>query len=57
MRNKIKRAVREVFREIQSDLGSFDYNVVITSARRLNHHYPSKLAESIRSELLSAKAR
>jgi len=53
MRNKIKRATREAFRHIQSDLGPFDYNVVITAARRLNYRYPKRLSESLKNELVN----
>ena len=55
MRNRIKRAIRESFRHIQQDLGAYDYNVVITAARKLNHTYPSRLGASLRNELLHSE--
>ncbi len=56
MRNKIKRAIREGFRHRKGDFGAFDYNVVVTSARRLDFTYPARLQEAICEELLREKA-
>jgi ribonuclease P protein component len=55
MRNQIKRAIRESFRSVQGNLGSFDYNVVITGARRINYRYPRRLGECLRDELILGK--
>ena len=57
MRNKIKRAIREGFRYRKTELGSFDYNIVVTSARRLDHAYPGRLQQAIIGELLCEKSR
>ena len=55
MRNRIKRSIREVFRTNQGALGSYDYNVVITAARRMDHTYPRRLSQSLKSEFVSGK--
>gem|GEM_PF-930614 len=55
MRNKIKRAIREMFRINKDALGPYDYNVVITSARRLDHTYPRRLSRSLKNEFLARK--
>jgi ribonuclease P protein component len=50
-RNRVKRAVREGFRQLADRLGSFDYNVVIPSGKKLGFPYPAKLAQALKSEL------
>jgi ribonuclease P protein component len=56
-RNKTKRRVREAFRRLAEQLGSFDYNVVVPGSRKLTHPYPRKLYAAITKELPGALAR
>lgn len=55
-RNRVKRQIRESFRARVTDLGSYDYNVVISGAKKMAHPYPKKLGACLRRELASAVA-
>ena len=55
MRNRIKRAIREAFRTSKGALGNYDYNVVITAARRMDHTYPARLSRSLKNEFVIGK--
>ena len=50
-RNRVKRQIRESFRTHAAILGSFDYNVVISGAKKMVHPYPKKLGACLRREL------
>ncbi len=56
-RNQVKRQIRESFRTQAEILGSFDYNVVISGAKKMAHPYPRKLGACLRRELAHAVAR
>lgn len=56
-RNRVKRRIRETFRNHAAILGNFDYNVVISGNKKLAFPYPQKLAESLRKELPHALSR
>ena len=49
VRNKIKRQIREAFRLNHQNLGSFDYNVVVTPQIKLNHQSPFRIRQSLES--------
>jgi ribonuclease P protein component len=50
-RNKVKRQIREAFRTQSLVLGSYDYNVVIPSSKKLVHPYAEKLGDCLRTGL------
>jgi ribonuclease P protein component len=50
-RNRVKRQIRESFRFHAAILGSYDYNVVISGARKLAHPYHLKLGACLREDL------
>ena len=56
-RNRVKRQIRESFRNAQNELGSFDYNVVIPASKKFFYPYPQKLGACLRKELVDAIAR
>lgn len=49
-RNRIKRQIREVFRHLKTQLGSFDYNVVISTTKKLDYSYARRLGNTLREE-------
>jgi ribonuclease P protein component len=49
-RNEIRRQVRESFRKIGAELGSRDYNVVISLQRQVRHPFPRQLAKVLQEE-------
>ncbi len=49
-RNRIKRQIREVFRHIKDQLGSFDYNVVVSTTKKLDYSYARRLGNTLREE-------
>jgi ribonuclease P protein component len=53
-RNAVKRQIREYFRSEGSNLGHFDYNVVIPARKKMVFPYPQKLRKSLESELVHA---
>jgi ribonuclease P protein component len=53
-RNRVKRRVREAFRQQGPVLGGYDYNVVIPKTKKLAHPYPEKLAACLKAELVHA---
>ncbi|OFZ80112.1 MAG: ribonuclease P protein component [Bdellovibrionales bacterium RIFOXYD1_FULL_44_7] len=53
-RNKVKRQIREIFRNLSSILGNFDYNVVIPASRKMEYPYHTQLAVCLRRELKDA---
>ena len=53
-RNRIKRKLREWFRHHEKELGSFDYNVVISGSRKIEFPYPDRLIEALDREFLYA---
>ncbi len=50
-RNKLKRTLREAFRQSKDCLGSFDYNVVIPSSKKVGHRYYARLQSCLTKEL------
>ena len=50
-RNKTKRAIRESMRKVQTQLGSYDYNVVIPGSKKMAFPFPNKLRICIEKEL------
>ncbi len=50
IRNRVKRTIRENFRQYGALLGQFDYNVVIPKHKKLDSDYAIKLAKCLRSE-------
>lgn len=48
-RNRVRRVIREAFRELGAVLGAFDYNVVIPATRDLRHPFPGRLRDALRS--------
>jgi len=50
-RNRVKRQIREIFRNHAPILGNFDYNVVVPATRKLTHPYSLRLAEELKKEL------
>jgi ribonuclease P protein component len=50
-RNAIKRQIREAIRHLGPKLGSFDYNYVVTGARKLDYSYPRRLRVCLEKEL------
>lgn len=55
-RNHVKRQIREGFRVNADALGSYDYNVVISGAKKMAFPYPKKLGACLRAELRNAVA-
>jgi ribonuclease P protein component len=53
-RNKVKRQIRETFRNLTPFLGSFDYNVVIPASKKMVHPFPRVLGLSLKEELRNA---
>ena len=53
-RNSIKRQIREAARLMGPLLGGYDYNYVVTGARRLDYSYPRRLRMCLEKELRSA---
>ena len=49
-RNRVKRALRESFRRLKQKLGSYDYNVVVSGARRLDFEYARRLRIAVLEE-------
>ncbi|MFZ9595314.1 MAG: ribonuclease P protein component [Bdellovibrionia bacterium] len=54
-RNQVKRQIRESFRKQASALGSYDYNVVIPSHKKMTHPYPLRLGKCLRNQLAHAR--
>jgi ribonuclease P protein component len=52
-RNRVKRQIREAFRHKEADLGSFDYNVVIPSSKKMLMPYPIRLRACLDTQLIS----
>lgn len=50
-RNRVKRRIREEFRRMGSQLGSYDYNVLIPGHRKMLPPYPRELADCLRDEV------
>ena len=50
-RNRVKRQIREAFRLHRDILGSFDYNVVISSQREMDFDRTHRLGRFLREEL------
>jgi RNase P protein component len=46
----VKRALRESFRMLKEKLGSYDYNVVVSGARRIDFEYARRLRNSVLEE-------
>ena len=42
-RNRVKRRIRESFRLLKEQLGSYDYNVVVSGNRKLDYAYARQL--------------
>jgi ribonuclease P protein component len=55
-RNRVKRQIRESFRQQRAGLGAYDYNVVIPGHRKMLHPYPTKLGQCLMRELAPALA-
>ena len=53
-RNRVKRVVREQFRRLAPELGSYDYNVVIPRGKTLSFPYPEKLQTVLSTEFRHA---
>jgi ribonuclease P protein component len=53
-RNRVKRVIREAFRNFGPQLGSFDYNVVVPGSRSLRYPYDGRLAACLKQELIDA---
>jgi ribonuclease P protein component len=49
-RNRVKRVLRESFRQLKDKLGSYDYNVVISGKRKLDFEYARRLRKTINEE-------
>jgi ribonuclease P protein component len=56
-RNRVKRRIRESFRQMAPFLGGFDYNVVVPKTKKMDHPYPRRLGACLREELPRALAR
>ena len=54
-RNRVKRAVREVFRHKKEELGSYDYNVVISGSRTLDFEYVRRLRKTLEEDFTSER--
>jgi len=52
-RNRVKRTIREAFRAHKDPLGSYDYNVVISGARKLDFEFAQRLRKTLREEFVS----
>ena len=50
-RNRVKRRIREAFRNLSAFLGGFDYNVVIPAGKKMAHPFHLKLMTSLEKEL------
>jgi ribonuclease P protein component len=50
-RNRVKRQIRESFRKHAEALNGYDYNVVISAGRKLEHPFPARLGQVLRQEL------
>lgn len=48
VRNRIRRVIRETFRNLKKDLGSFDYNVVIGQQKSFEHPYSKQLEKGLK---------
>ncbi|MGE0615721.1 MAG: ribonuclease P protein component [Bacteriovoracia bacterium] len=53
-RNKVRRQVRETFRQLEPFLGSFDYNVVIPQQKSISYVYALRLRDNLKHEFKSA---
>lgn len=53
-RNRIKRAVREFFRQHGGRLGSYDYNVVIPATKKPVFPYHLRLRDCLNEEFVRA---
>lgn len=53
-RNRVKRKIRERFRNLGAELGAFDYNVVVPANKKMGHPYPLKLADALNEEFPKA---
>lgn len=55
-RNSTKRQIREIFRNLSHELGSFDYNVVIPASKRIVKNFSRVLRkcliEGLKKEIL-----
>lgn len=49
-RNRIKRTIREAFRLQREDLGAFDYNVVVSTTKKLDYSYARRLRKTLHEE-------
>lgn len=49
-RNRIKRIVREAFRLQREVLGAYDYNVVISTTKKLDYSYARRLRKTLHEE-------
>lgn len=49
-RNRIKRAIRESFRHLRAELGSYDFNVVVSGNRKYDYAYARRLQKVLREE-------
>ena len=49
-RNRIKRTIREAFRHFRDQLGSFDYNVVVSTTKKLDYSYARRLGNTLANE-------
>lgn len=49
-RNRVKRQIREAFRHLKDQLGSYDYNVVVSTTKKLDYSYARRLGKSLREE-------
>lgn len=54
-RNRVKRAIRESFRMLKDRLGSYDYNIVISGSRKLDHEFARRLRSSLGEEFVSER--
>lgn len=50
-RNSLKRQIRESFRVHRENLGDFDYNVVVSSQKKIDYCFSQKLGQDFRQGL------
>jgi len=48
VRNRIRRVIRETFRVLKKELGSFDYNIVIGQQKSFEHPYSKDLQKQLK---------
>ncbi len=56
-RNRLKRQIRESFRNLAPLLGSFDYNVVVPATKKIAFPFHRKMGSCLRKELPDALAK